>query len=108
MPPRKLSPRDKEELYQLARNGHKQTKLAVLYGVSQGTISNAIKEQRYKEALQQKDELLAQGLAYGVERVIRDSAHQPINYTPPIPVNSAVPPRTAADSPSKLLPHNHI
>ena len=86
MPQSKLSQRDKEEIYHLACNGHKQKKLADFYDVSQGTISNVIKEERYREALRQKDALLSRGLALGVEAAIHEKVVQSFSTTNTIDV----------------------
>lgn len=51
MPKACLTEHQKERIAQLKKDGFSQTKIAALYGVSQGTISNALKEQAHKEEL---------------------------------------------------------
>ena len=52
MPKSALSEDQRRRIHQLCDEDHfSQSKVAQLYGVSQGTISNVLKEERYKAPL---------------------------------------------------------
>ena len=46
-----LTETQKERISQLKKDGFSQTKIANFYGVSQGTISNVLKDQAHKEEI---------------------------------------------------------
>ena len=67
MPRSILSNAQKERVYDLANDGFSQTKIAQLYDVSQGTISNVLKGKRYQEEIHKRDSMLTAAAARGFE-----------------------------------------
>lgn len=67
MPKKALNPKQEYRAYQLHyEDGFSQTKVASLYGVSQGTISNVLKK-KYEEKKESGDEGFKNNAAkYGV------------------------------------------
>lgn len=73
MPKSIFSVEQRKRIHQLCDEDHfSQSKVAQLYGVSQGTISNVLKEERYKSEIERRDEILKNGFARGVQAVIED------------------------------------
>lgn len=62
-----LTNKQKDRIFELANDGFSQTKIANLYDVSQGTISNALKEKRYEREIQHKDQMIQNAMNYGAE-----------------------------------------
>lgn len=69
MPKSILTDSQKERIYQLKKDGFSQTKIAELYGVSQGTISNALKDQSHKEEISMYKQQQTNAMAMGVAAV---------------------------------------
>ena len=73
MPKSAFSVEQRKRIHQLCDEDHfSQSKVAQLYGVSQGTISNVLKEERYKAEIDQRDEILKNGFARGVQAAMED------------------------------------
>ena len=60
----------KNRIMQLASDGFSQTKIADLYEVSQGTISNVIKMKKYENEIVKHDQMMANAMARGVEAAV--------------------------------------
>lgn len=71
MPKSSLSDSQKQRIYQLKKDGFPQRKIAELYEVSQGTISNAIRDQAHKEEIEmyrrQQENAMIRGVTAAVE-----------------------------------------
>lgn len=68
-----LTEHEKETAYMLCVDeGHSQKKVADFYGVSQSTISNAIKERRFLREIEKRDLAMQNAANYGVQRAIED------------------------------------
>lgn len=73
MPRKILTEQEKERIYELCEiDGKSQKKVADFYGVSQSTISNIIKEQRYLRELDKCKQTIQKAVSYGVQRAIED------------------------------------
>lgn len=72
-----LTETQKERISQLKKDGFSQTKIANFYGVSQGTISNVLKDQAHKEEIamyqQQQRDAMAMGVAAIKSGIITDN-----------------------------------
>lgn len=81
MPKSILTDSQKERIYQLKKDGFSQTKIAELYGVSQGTISNALKDQFHKEEISMYKQQQTNAMAMGVAAVQSGTLSiNPTNY----------------------------
>lgn len=69
---KKLSDDDRERIYQLCQDGHKQKKVADFYGVSQGTISQIVKEQGYKAEIKRRDAFISEATNKGIQSAIEE------------------------------------
>lgn len=79
MPKSSLTDSQKERIYQLKKDGFSQTKIAELYDVSQGTISNVLKDQSHKEEISMYKQQQTNAMAMGVAAV--QSGTISINHT---------------------------
>ena len=78
MPKSILTDSQKERIYQLKKDGFSQTKIAELYGVSQGTISN---DQSHKEEISMYKQQQTNAMAMGVAAVQSGTLSiNPTNY----------------------------
>ena len=73
MPKSSLTNKQKERIYQLStEDGFSQSKLANLYDVSQGTISNALKDKRHEAELNELKKQQTVAMAMAVKAVIKE------------------------------------
>ena len=72
MPKRSLNDDQKDRIAQLFSDGFSQTKIAALYEVSQGTISNALKEKRYEAEIVRRDNMIQNAMERGVLAAIEN------------------------------------
>ncbi len=80
MPKKALSDHQMKMVYQLCdKDGISQAKVAQLYDVSQGTISNALKEMRFLDNINQLNTTLENGFTRGVQAAIEDGTFSSIN-----------------------------
>ena len=72
----------RQRIQQLCDVDHfSQSKVAQLYDVSQGTISNVLKEERLKSEIKRQNEVIRSGFVYGVKSAIEDGTLTPnANY----------------------------
>ncbi len=78
MAKRALTPQQEYRAYQLCtEDGIPQNKVASLYGVSQGTISNVIKEKRHEQEVAGYQEFIRKAAVYGVKSAIEDGLLDP-------------------------------
>ena len=74
-----LTNEQKNRVAQLASDGFSQSKIAELYDVSQGTISNALKEKRYEAEIARRDQMMQNAMQYGVEAAVEKGAIGSVN-----------------------------
>lgn len=79
MPKSSLTNDQKNRIAELASDGFSQAKIANLYDVSQGTISNALKEKRYEAEISRRDQMMQNAMQYGVEAAIEKGDLGPRN-----------------------------
>ncbi len=79
MPKSSLTNDQKNRIAELAADGFSQSKIANLYDVSQGTISNALKEKRYEAEINRRDQMMQNAMQYGVEAAIEKGDLSPRN-----------------------------
>ena len=73
MPKSSLTNKQKDRIYQLnTEDGFSQSKLASLYDVSQGTISNALKDKRHEAETAELKRAMENAMAKGVQAAIAD------------------------------------
>ncbi len=70
MPKSSLTNGQKNRIAELSADGFSQAKIAKLYDVSQGTISNALKEKRYEAEINRRDQMIENAATRGVEAAI--------------------------------------
>ena len=64
----KLTDQQKNRIAQLHNeDGITQSRIADFYGVSQGTISNVLKEKRWEAELAKRDQMMVHAMSLGVE-----------------------------------------
>lgn len=71
-----LSDEQKSVVFQMSKVGVSQKKIANAFDVSQPTISNAIKEERFKEQLKDKDDRMLHALEKGATAYLSESMKQ--------------------------------
>ncbi len=79
MPKSSLTNDQNTRIAALAADGFSQAKIAGLYDVSQGTISNALKEKRYEAEISRRDQMMQNAMQYGVEAAIEKNGLGPRN-----------------------------
>lgn len=79
MPKSSLTNKQKNRIAELADDGFSQSKIANLYDVSQGTISNVLKEKRYEAEISSRDQMIQNAMQYGVEAAIEKGDFLPNN-----------------------------
>ncbi len=85
MAKRALTPQQEYRAYQLCtEDGIPQNKVAALYGVSQGTISNVVKEKRHEQEVAGLQGFIQNAAAYGIRSAIEDGLFNPNTATPAI------------------------
>lgn len=73
-----LNPRDQYRAYQLCtEDGLAQSKVASLYGVSQGTISNVVKEKRHEQEVAGLQNFIQNAARYGIQSAIENGLMDP-------------------------------
>lgn len=88
MPKSAFSEDQRRRIHQLCDEDHfSQSKVAQLYGVSQGTISNVLKEERYKAEIRHRDDMLEHGFTRGVQAAIEDGSYPDTSPTGYIDMN---------------------
>ncbi|MCH5204716.1 MAG: helix-turn-helix transcriptional regulator [Oscillospiraceae bacterium] len=76
MPKKILTEQEKKRAYELCEiDGKSQKKVADFYGVSQSTISNIIKEQRYIHKIDKLDQVIQSAAYSRIQQVIEDRIH---------------------------------
>lgn len=85
MAKRALTPQQEYRAYQLCtEDGIPQNKVASLYGVSQGTISNVVKEKRHEQEVAGLQGFIKNAAAYGIRSAIEDGFFNPNTERPAI------------------------
>lgn len=78
MAKRALTPQQEYRAYQLCtEDGIPQNKVASLYGVSQGTISNVVKEKRHEQEVAGLQGFIKNAAEYGIRSAIEDGFLNP-------------------------------
>lgn len=72
MPKSVLTDAQKSRIDDLRNDGFSQSKIADLYGVSQGTISNALKEISHQKEIRSYQEREERAMARGVQAALED------------------------------------
>ena len=68
-----LTNQQKNRIYELStEDGFSQSKLAELYGVSQPTIHNALKEKRYEAKEKEYKDAIGNAMIRGIKSAIQD------------------------------------
>ena len=77
MPKKALTEKQKDRIFQLfEEDGFSQTKLAGLYDVSQGTISNALKDKRHESEVAELKQSMENAMTRGVLAAIENGEVQ--------------------------------
>lgn len=81
MPKKALDDHQMDMIYQLCKkDGMPQSKVAALYDVSQGTVSNALRQKRHEAEIARLQDTLERGFTHGVKAAAKEGA---IQFTPP-------------------------
>ena len=73
-----LTPQQEYRAYQLCvEDKLPQSKVASLYGVSQGTISNLVKEKKHEQEVAGYQEFIKNAAKYGIKSAIADGLLHP-------------------------------
>lgn len=75
MPRKALDDHQMDMIYQLCeKDGMPQSKVAALYDVSQGTVSNALRQKRHEAEIAQLQDTLERGFTRGVQAALEDGS----------------------------------